>query len=326
MTAKTILLTGASGVLGPVVAEHLRAHGYTVRTLSRRPLPSMPLHVVSDITDRAGVARAVEGVEAVVHLAAKLHIENPDVSLAGEYERVNVEGTRVITEAARAAGVKRLVYISTVKVYGKQQATPVDETETPAPKTIYAKSKHYGEQVVQGTGLEHVILRLSAVYGRQVRGSWAKLIGAIRRGLFLPIGDGSNLRTLTYEADVAAAIQMALESAPMAGGVYNVAGFEAVTMDAILRSIYGAFGRSLPPIHIPKGLATAGVGAAERAFALVGRRSLLPVETFQQLVESEVYSGARLRTLGFAPKLSFDETWRAAISRTAIGSERGNTG
>jgi nucleoside-diphosphate-sugar epimerase len=322
MTAKTILLTGASGVLGPVVAEHLRAQGYTVRTLSRRPLPSMPLHVVSDITDRASVAWSVEGVEAVVHLAAKLHIENPDVSLAGEYERVNVEGTRVVTEAARAAGVKRLVYISTVKVYGKQQATPIDEAETPVPKTIYSKSKHYGEQVVaiQGMGLEHVILRLSAVYGRQVRGSWAKLVGAIRRGLFLPIGDGSNLRTLTYEADVAAAIQMALESAPMAGGVYNVAGFEAVTMDAILHSIYGAFGRPRPRIHIPKGLATAGVSAADRAFTLAGRRSLLPVETFQQLVESEVYSGARLRALGFAPRLPFEETWRQAI-----GSERRNT-
>lgn len=315
MTEKTILLTGASGVLGPVVAQHLRAHGYTVRTLSRRPLPSTPMHVACEITDMSGVARAVEGVEAVVHLAAKLHIENPDTSLVGEYERVNVEGTRVVVEAAKAAGVKRLVYISTVKVYGKQQATPVDETETPAPKTIYAKSKHYGEQVVaiQGAELEHVILRLSAVYGQQVRGSWANLISAIRRGLFLLIGDGKNLRTLTYEADVAAAIQMALESVPMAGGVYNVAGFEAVTMETVLRSIYGALGRSVPPIHIPKGLAMAGVSAAEQAFALAGRRSILPVETFQQLVESEVYSGARLRALGFAPKLPFDETWRQAI-------------
>lgn len=315
------MLTGASGVLGPVVAAHLRAQGYNVRTLSRRELPALPLHVACDITDAAAVARAVEGVNAVVHLAAKLHIENPTAALSSEYERVNVQGTRVVAEAAQAAGVRRFVYISTVKVYGKQQELPVDETETPAPKTIYAQTKYAGEQVVQGAGLEQVTLRLSAVYGGQVRGSWAKLIGAIRRGLFVPVGDGSNLRTLTYEADVAAAIAMALESDAMAGGVYNVAGFEAVTMDTILRSIYGAFGRGVPRVHVPKGLATAGVSAAERAFALAGRRSLLPVEAFQQLVESEVYSGAKLRALGFAPTLPFEETWRRAI-----GSERGNTG
>lgn len=321
MTGRTILLTGASGVLGPVVAAHLRAQGYAVRTLSRRELPALPLHVACEITDAAGVARAVDGVEAVVHLAAKLHVENPAASLADEYERVNVEGTRVVGAAARAAGVKRLVYISTVKVYGKAQASPVAETETPAPKTIYAQTKYAGEQAAQGAGLEHVILRLSAVYGQQVRGSWAKLISAIRRGLFVPVGDGSNLRTLTYEADVAAAIQLALESDVMANSIYNVSGFEAVTMDAILRSIYGALGRSVPRVRVPKGLATAGVSLAERAFALAGRRSLLPVEAFQQLVESEVYSGAKLRALGFAPTLPFDETWRQAI-----GSERGNTG
>lgn len=314
------MLTGASGVLGPVVAAHLRAQGCTVRTLSRRELPALPLHVTCEITDAAGVARAVDGVDAVVHLAAKLHIENPSAALAGEYERVNVEGTRVVAEAAQAAGVRRFVYISTVKVYGKQQELPVDEMETPSPMTIYAQTKYAGEQEAQGAGLEYVTLRLSAVYGAQVRGSWAKLIGAIRRGLFVPVGDGSNLRTLTYEADVAAAIALALESDAMANNVYNVAGFEAVTMDAILRSIYGVFGRSVPRVRVPKGLATAGVSAAERAFALAGRHSLLPVEAFQQLVESEVYSGAKLRALGFAPKLPFDETWRQAI-----GSERGNT-
>ena len=100
MQSKMILLTGASGVLGPVVAAHLRAQGYTVRTLSRTALPALPLHITSDITDRAGVGRATEGVEVVVHLAAKLHIENPDAALAREYARVNVEGTRVVAEAA----------------------------------------------------------------------------------------------------------------------------------------------------------------------------------------------------------------------------------
>lgn len=315
------MLTGASGVLGPVVAAHLRAQGYSVRTLSRRELPALPLHVTCEITDAAGVARAVDGVDAVVHLAAKLHIENPTAALEGEYERVNVQGTRVVAAAAKAAGVRRFIYISTVKVYGKAQANPVAETETPAPKTIYAQTKYAGEQAAQSAALETVTLRLSAVYGAQVRGSWAKLIGAIRRRLFVPVGDGSNLRTLTYEADVAAAIAMALEHDAMVGGIYNVAGFEAVTMDAILRSIYGAFGRSVPPMRVPKALATAGVSAAERAFALAGRRSLLPVEAFQQLVESEVYSGAKLRALGFAPKLPFDETWRRAI-----GGGRRNTG
>jgi nucleoside-diphosphate-sugar epimerase len=316
----TTLITGATGALGPTLAAHLVTAGWAVRATSRHvpppgTFPPGVTHFAGDITDSAALDGALTGVEVVFHLAAKLHIRNPDPALNAEYERVNVTGTQAVAEAAAHAGVRRLVVFSTVKVYGTARRVPVAEDHPPQPRTIYARTKLAGESAARSVpGLEVVVLRLSATYGPRMGGSWARLVDAIGRGRYLPVGGLDNVRSLTYAEDVARAARLAATDPRAAGGVYNLVGHEAASMRDILGAIYAAQGRRLPPLHIPAALALSGAWTVERGLSLLGRRASL-VQAVRQLTGDEVYSGAALRDLGFAPSVTLAEGWARTIKK-----------
>jgi UDP-glucose 4-epimerase len=323
------LITGATGSIGPTLVAHLRAAGYAVRAFSRHApppglLPPDVPHFPGDVADPAALAPALAGADMVFHLAALLHVETPAPELAAAYERVNVIGTRTVAEAAARAGARRLVLFSTVKVYGEVSGPePVTEATPPRPSTPYGRSKLAGEAAALGTaGIETVVLRLSAVYGPGLRGSWGRMTGAIRRGWFVPIGRLDNRRCLTHVADVARAASFAAESPGLAGGVYNLVGHEGATLRAILDAMYAAAGRSLPPLRFPAWAALSGAWLGER---LLGERFPLKVDAVRHLVEDEVYSGAALRALGFTPSVSLAEGWRGVMEAgqpTPAGRER----
>ncbi len=317
MSGEIALVTGATGALGPALVTHLLRNGYTVRSFARHPpAPSLiPLreveHVSGDVTDPTTVAQALNGVHVVFHLAALLHIENPAQDMAPRYRLVNVDGSRIVAEEAAKAGVRRLVYFSTVKVYGICQREPVTELHPTNPKTIYAQTKLEGERAVRAVeGLETVVLRLSAVYGPRLRGSWARLVRAIQRGWFLPIGNLQNVHSLTYVSDVARAAQLAAEHPGVAGGIYNVVGHETPTMREVLEAIYGLSGGRLPAMRIPARLALLSAHVAEKGMALANRRSPVTPDSVRQLIQDEAYSGAALRSLGFDTSVSLEEGWR----------------
>jgi nucleoside-diphosphate-sugar epimerase len=316
MTTPTILVTGATGTIGPTLVQQLLTQGYTVRTFNRRPTeqpaPVHPFH--GEITDHSALRPALMGVDAVLHLAALLHIEQPSPALLPEYQRINVDGTRTLVEAATEAGVQRLVYFSTVKVYGVARREPVTEVMNPQPTTLYAQTKLAGEQIVLAQQqIEPVVLRLSAIFGPRVRGSWSRLVGAVRRGIFLPVGDMANRRSLTAVEDVAVAAQLALRHPAMTGFIYNLVGYEDPSLHDILQAMYSAAGRTMPPLRLPTSLVGAGVTLGEGLFHRMGRRFPVPREAFEQLIQDEVYSGAKLRGLGFAPQQSLLESWQQAM-------------
>ena len=323
MPAPTALITGATGTLGPALAAHLSAAGWTVRATSRHApppglLPADVPHFPADITDSAALTQALAGVDVVFHLAALLHIRHPDPGLEAEYERINVAGTRAVAEGAARAGVRRLVLFSTVKVYGTAQRLPVTEAQPPRPRTAYARTKLAGEAAARAVpGLEVVVLRLAATYGPRMVGSWATLTGAIQRGRYVPVGRLDNLRSLTCVADVARAALLAATAPPAAGGVFNLVGHEAASMRDILAAIYAAQGRALPVLRIPASLALSGAWVLDRGLGLLGRHIGLG-EALRQLTGDEVYSGAALRDLGFAPSVTLAEGWAKTIKERAV--------
>src|SRR5574341_1670163 len=195
-----VLITGATGTIGTVLAGYLDQQGYMVRTYSRRQVSPRSLsshitHFQGDIIDQEALAPALENIDTVFHLAALLHIENPSPEMAREYQRINVEGTRTVIEQAKKNRVRRFIYFSTVKVYGLQQSIPITEDTHPQPTTLYAQTKLDGEKVAMDSGLEAVILRLSATYGPSLQGAWRRLIRAVAQGWFIPIGDLRNFRS-----------------------------------------------------------------------------------------------------------------------------------
>jgi UDP-glucose 4-epimerase len=325
MSGELCLVTGATGVIGPGLIERLLTRGYRVRALVRRELPpgALPAEVevvTGDITDGPAMARASEGVDVVFHLAAKLHLNDPDPALVAEYQRVNVDGTRLMLDAARAADVRRVVYFGSICVYGPSAPGQIlDETSAIAPDTLYAKTKAEAEQLVlaalrdDGTPMG-VVLRLAAVYGSHMKGNYPRLANALRKKRFRHVGSGANRRTLVHEDDVIAAAVLAAEQEAAAGRLYNVTDGQVHTIDEIVRAICAALGIEPPRLHVPELPVRLAAGAVEGAFRIVGRRAPVTRATVDKLLEDVAISGARINAeLGFVPTMDLAAGWREAV-------------
>ena len=119
--------------------------------------------------------------------------------LKQEYERINVEGTRRLVRAARRAGCSRMIFFSTINVYGSTPPGQIFDEDAPLrPADDYAASKACGEEIVL-SGIDAVVLRLAAVYGPRMKGNYRRMAGALRRRLFFPVGRGENRRTLVFD-------------------------------------------------------------------------------------------------------------------------------
>ena len=252
-----VLVTGASGFLGRFVCEELRGRGHDVTALVRRAgsEPAGCSVAAGDLGDADSLARAVREAEpgCVVHLAAEIASQRDPRKIA----EVNVEGTRRLIEACRAAGEPRLVFASTV-VTGEADGAELDE-ETPLPvETAYGRSKQEGERLVAESGLDHVVIRPSHVYGP---GGWfeEEFVKRLRQpGRFAVIGRGDNWWDVVRVEDVATAFADAAERAP-SGSVYHVVDNEPIRFYDFVALTAQAVGVG-PPRRIPAWLARLAAG------------------------------------------------------------------
>ena len=321
-----IFVTGATGAVGPVVVEALVAAGYGVRALVRQTppaglLPATVEVVIGDLQDPVALAAAMAGCTAVVHMAGLLHIVNPPPSLQAAYEQVNVTGTAHVLAAAQAQGIARVVFFSTIAVYGDGGPHLITETTPPQPTSLYGASKLAAEALVlqaqQADGVAlGVVLRLAAVYGTRVKGNYARLLTALARGRFLPLGRGANVRTLVYDRDVAAATLLALQAPSAAGRIYNVTDGTVHTLHAIIVAICDALGRRPPRLYLPIAPLRLLVGLLEDTFALVGRPAPLGRATVAKYLEEIRVDGSRLQQeLGFAPRYTLAAGWAEIVAQ-----------
>lgn len=325
--ALTVLVTGATGAVGPALVERLVRDGHRVRTLSRsRPvtgrLPAAVESLLGDVTDRSTVARSVAGVDWVFHLAAHLHTPNPDPVTRASYERTNIEGTRVVVEEAASAGASRFVFFSSISVYGPTGPKVADETTPPRPDTLYGTTKLRAEEVALGAVVRGsreplgCVLRLGAVYGQRMKGNYPRLARALRGGWFVPMGPGLNRRTLVHEADAALAAVLAAGSPRAAGQVYNVTDGRIYALREIIDAMCAAFGRRPPRWGIPvaptRGLASLGDGLLRIAHREPRLQGFL-----QKYLEDVAVSGQRLASeLDFRPRFDLESGWRDALALT----------
>jgi nucleoside-diphosphate-sugar epimerase len=322
--APIILVTGATGAVGPSVVAAVRNAGFRIRTLSLDMPPKglWPEDVdtrIGDIIDPAVVDSAMMNVEAVIHLAALLHIVNPLPEMQPKYKRVNIEGTDAVVKAAIRGKTKRVVLFSTVAVYGDSRGRVVDESAPPQPRTFYAQTKLAAEQIVlnardcsgQPFG---TVLRLGAVYGSRIKGNYRELVSALAHGRFVPIGHGQNRRTLIYDKDVGRAAALVIFHPAAPGRVFDVTDGEFHTMKDIIESICAALGRRPPLFSVPAGLARFAAGILEDGSRLIGFRSPIARSTIDKYVEDIAVSGNRLREdLGFQSQYDLLTGWKETI-------------
>jgi nucleoside-diphosphate-sugar epimerase len=320
----TILVTGATGAVGPRVVGELHLAGYGLRTLSLDPpqpgsFPEGVQVFAGDITDPSALQAAVQGVHAVVHMAALLHIVDPPPELRRKYEQVNVGGTAAVVDAALRAGVQRLVFFSTIAVYGPTQGHVVDEESPPRPDTYYAHTKLAAEKIVlaarraDGQALGSV-LRLGAVYGARIKGNYRRLLLSLARGRFVPIGNGRNRRTLVYDSDVARAVHLVVEHPAAAGRIYNVTGGSFHPLSEILTVMCSALGKPPPRLSIPTAPARFAAGLVEDTARFAGKHSPIVRSTIDKYIEDVAVDGRRLREeLGFNPLYSLKDGWGETV-------------
>lgn len=272
------LVTGGVGFIGSHVVEALRSRGDDVvivddfsdgatpaadkeRHLREIEAAHGPVRVVrACITDRQAIAPFFEGATGVVHLAALAGVR-PSVDAPARYARVNVEGTATVLEAARAAGIRRVVVVSSSSVYGSSTPLPARE-DAPAsePESPYAASKRACELVASSLARCHpelalVGLRLFTVYGPRQRPEMAiaRFMRAILRGDPITVfGDGSMRRDFTHVADVVRAVLGAADRASPGWRVYNVGGGAPVTLRELVVHIGEVCGRTPAVRHVER--------------------------------------------------------------------------
>ena len=321
---RTVLVTGATGALGPSVIRAFNSDGWSIRTLSRTPpaagspAAGFP-HFQADINDVDALRRAMAGAHAVVHLAALLHVFDRSARVTTEYTRVNVDGTAAVFAAAVDRSIPQVVALSSIAVYGPHAGT-VDEDTAPAPDSPYAASKLEAERLALAArsadgGPVGSVLRLAAVYGPSVKGNYERLVRALARRRFVPVGDGQNKRTLVFEDDAAQAILLAASQPAAKGLTFNVTDGEIHTVREIVAAIARALGRHPPRFRVPAQMALVGVTAMEAVFKAAGMRVPVSRGILDKYLENVAVSGELIRqTLGFEPRWTLDAGWQHTVA------------
>ncbi len=293
------LITGGVGFIGANLAHALAARGDSVRILddfSTGRLQNLcgiedRVEVVrGDLCDPGVVASALRGIEVVLHQAA-LNSNPRSIREPGPTNAVNVAGTLILLEAARAAGTRRVVYASSSSVYGDASGQPKTEDLPPAPKAPYGVSKlaaeFYCRVFSQVYGLETVSLRYFNVFGpRQHPDSeYAAVIPRFLRRMVegkrpIIFGDGEQSRDFTPVENVVAANLLAAEAPRGIGEVFNIAGGQASTLNQLAAWLNRLLGTNLPPIHEPSRPADIrhSYASIRKAEEVLGYRPTLAVE------------------------------------------------
>ena len=319
-----ILITGATGALGPRIVNAFIHGGFSVSTFSIDPpqigdFPSQVKIHIGDIVDRDAVRTAMDNIDIVIHLASLLHIDNPPYQDRKNMERVNVEGALNVTRAALLANVRRVVFFSTIAVYGDTQGKIVDENSPPCPNTLYGQTKLEAERLILKAARSDryplgTVLRLGAAYGSRVKGNYARLLRALARGRFLPVGDGLNRRTLIYDQDVAQAAVLAAEHPKASGRIFNVTDGSFHSIQQIIEAICLALGRK-PPRYSPPAAPVRFIAAfAEDTAKLLRMRPLIRRDMIDKYMEDVAVDSSRIRQeLGFVPSYDLISGWKETV-------------
>ena len=251
-----VLVTGGSGFIGSHVVDKLRARGHDPVIYDLRPSPwhSDPAYpvetVLGSITDREALERALHSCDAVAHLAAVADVNDVHAS-PEDAERINARGTVAVLEAARRAGVKRLVYASTIWVYSDTESDEVDEeTLLPPPSHLYTSTKLAGELYCKSYqelyGIDYTILRFGIPYGPRARE--AAVVPAFVNKAFAgePLtlsGDGMQSRRFVYVEDLADGVALGLSDVAT-NRVYNLVSDENVTIKQIAELVQEIVGNT----------------------------------------------------------------------------------
>ncbi len=310
-----ILLTGASGFVGSSLLNNFRLSSKNIKPVGRNisQLDNKKIFCwkeIKAIDSHTNWLEALEDVEVIVHLAARVHVmRDSSVNPLSEFRQVNVEGTRNLALQAVAAGVKRLVYLSSIKVNGESTLpdTCFTSNDLVNPQDPYGISKWEAEQVLLNisaeTGLEVVIIRPPLIYGPSAKGNFASMVKWLRRGVPLPLGSIHNKRSLVSVDNLCDLISQCVFHPAAAGQTFMVSDNDDLSTTELLTRTAFAMGIKPNLFNVPQKL-------LELSTTLLGQSDLS-----QRLFGSlQVDISKTKDILNWKPLISVDEGLKRAVS------------
>ncbi|MCU7858123.1 MAG: NAD-dependent epimerase/dehydratase family protein, partial [Candidatus Thiodiazotropha sp. (ex Lucinoma borealis)] len=252
---------------------------------------------------------ALDGIDTVIHLAARVHVmQESEADPVSAFRQVNVDGSCALARQAAVAGVRRLIYISSIKVNGERtRGTPFCADDDTTPEDPYGQSKWEAEQalkeIAQKTGLELVIIRPVLIYGSGVKGNLQRLTGLIRRGLPLPLASVSNRRSLLSIDNLLDFLRCCIDHPAAAGEVFLVADGNDLSTPQLIRKLATAMGLSARLIHMP-------VGLLQFAGRITGRSAI--IERLTDDLQVDIEKNKKL--LGWKPVIDVDSALAAMVN------------
>ena len=311
MNQLRVRVTGANGFVGRALCVEASVRGFVVRGMTRSAchLPGdTESLVVGSLDERTDWRAALTGADIVIHLAARVHVmQDTATDPLVEFRRVNVQGTLNLARQAAAAGVRRFVFVSSIKVNGEstELVRPFTANDEPAPLDPYGISKMEAEQglrkIAAETGMEVVIIRPPLVYGPGVKANFQAMMRWLARGVPLPLGAINNRRSMVALDNLVDLLVTCIDHPAAANQTFLVSDGEDLSTTQLLRRMGQALGKPARLLPVPSALLKLGA-------ALVGRPAVA-----QRLCGSlQVDISKTRQILGWTPPLSVDEGLKKA--------------
>lgn len=301
-----VLVTGATGFVGSALCGMLGDSRYLVRAALRsdRPVPVGVAEkvVVGEIGATTDWAEALRGIDRVVHLAARAHILGDAAANSALYFTTNVDGTARLAEAAARAGVRRFVYVSSVKVNGEGgSGAAYTSSDAPRPQDAYGESKWQAEQrlaaIGSATSMETVIVRPPLVYGPGVRANFLRLMSWVDRQWPIPLGAVRNERSLVSVWNLGDLLLRVLEHADAAGNIWMVSDGRDLSTPELIRHIGIAMNKRAQLLPVPVALLRAGAALSGRGAEIARLCGSLTVDI-----------APTMRALQWSPPMSLEQS------------------
>jgi len=308
------LIAGSTGFIGSRLVHFLDSHHVSYRMLRRSHYDKNV--IIADLLNKSKLLAACANIRCIFHCAGYAHafsaLSEED---AQQHWQVNFQGTRNLVEAAGQAGVKRFVFLSSVKAMAEPGVDCADEEYSGRPTTAYGQSKRAAEETVLEAGARygmHVVnLRLAMVHGSGGRGNLERMGRLVCKGWFPPLPETGNHRSLVHVDDVVAAMRLVAEDDRASGRTYIVASQQAPSGRELFDAMRKALG--LPPCRwaVPESVLRLAGHCGDGLETILKRRMPLDSEAVDRLLGSAWYSPARIeRELGWRAKVSLEEGLR----------------